>query len=49
MNPKGIDGVIQMSKHKPFAFRRTIQKKDYKRKYVVLYAQKSKPKTNLQR
>ena len=26
MNPKGIDGVIKMSKHKPFAFRRTIQK-----------------------
>ena len=26
MNPKGIDGVIKMSKHKPFDFRRTIQK-----------------------
>ena len=26
MNPKGISGVIKMSKHKPFAFRRTIQK-----------------------
>ena len=26
MNDKGIDGVIKMSKHKPFAFRRTIQK-----------------------
>ena len=26
MNDRGIDGVIKMSKHKPFAFRRTIQK-----------------------
>ena len=26
MNPQGISGVIKMSKHKPFAFRRTIQK-----------------------
>ena len=26
MNPKGIDGVIKMSKHKPSDFKKTIQK-----------------------
>ena len=43
MNPKGIDGVIKMSKHKPFAFQRTIQKMakkglhEGKKRYNVMY------------
>ena len=43
MNPKGIDGVIKMSKHKPLAFRRTIQKAakaglhEGKKRYNVMY------------
>ena len=43
MNPKGISGVIKMSKHKPFAFRRTIQKMakkglhEGKKRYNVMY------------
>ena len=37
MNPKGISGVIKMSKHKPFAFRRTIQKMAKKGLHERLY------------